>query len=107
MRSAVCFLQLKTRAVTLGRYISSEEEIQEAALKLLRAELPVEVRLMGLRMSSFYQPVPEPGQKSLQTFLKGPSPGETLLHPMRPYLCDIRLWLACLLEDSSRFEMQY
>ncbi len=60
----------------MGRYISSEEEIQEVALKLLRAELPIEVRLMGLRMSSFYQALPsEPGQKSLQTFLKVPSPG--------------------------------
>jgi len=35
--------QLKTRAVTLGHYISSEQEIIDAALPLLRAELPLTV----------------------------------------------------------------
>lgn len=78
-------LQLKTRAITMSRYISSEQEIQEAALRLLRAELPIEVRLMGLRMSTFYQALPaEPGQQSLQTFLKASSPGIPPPFPLTP-----------------------
>ena len=63
--------ELRTRAVTLDRYISSSDDILTAALKLLRAELPVEIRLMGLRMSQFYEEARrEPGQPSLEDLFK-------------------------------------
>lgn len=63
--------ELRTRAVTVDRYISSSEDILAAALKLLRAEMPVEIRLMGLRMSQFYEEAKrEPGQPSLEDLLK-------------------------------------
>ena len=59
--------EVRTRAVTLDRYIHTAEDILVAGLKLLRAELPVELRLMGLRMSHFYEePKREPGQPSLE-----------------------------------------
>jgi DNA polymerase kappa len=59
--------EVRTRAVTLNRYIHSAEDIHAAGLKLLRAELPVEIRLMGLRMSHFYEePKRAPDQPSLQ-----------------------------------------
>lgn len=47
--------QLRTRAMTLPKYIHTASDILAAALKLLQAELPIEVRLMGLRMSSFLE----------------------------------------------------
>lgn len=59
--------EVRTRAVTLTRYIHTAEDILAAGIKLLRAELPVEIRLMGLRMSHFYEePKREPGQPSLE-----------------------------------------
>jgi hypothetical protein len=59
--------EVRTRAVTLPKYVSSAEDILAAGLKLLRAELPVEIRLMGLRMSHFYEePKRERDQPSLQ-----------------------------------------
>ena len=48
---------MRTRALTLDRYVCSADDIGQAALRLLRAELPVEVRLLGLRMSNFYEQV--------------------------------------------------
>ena len=48
-------LQVRTRAVTLGSHISSVTDISAEALRLLRMELPLELRLMGIRMSSFFQ----------------------------------------------------
>ena len=52
--------QVRTRAVTLGSHISAGADIRAEALRLLRMELPLELRLMGIRMSSFLQ-VPRPG----------------------------------------------
>ena len=52
--------QVRTRAVTLGSHISAGADIRAEALRLLRMELPLELRLMGIRMSSFFQ-VPRPG----------------------------------------------
>ena len=63
--------QLKTRAVTLDRHISCFEEIHAAALKLLSSEWPGELRLMGLRMSSFWEAQKrEAGQPSLEQLLQ-------------------------------------
>jgi hypothetical protein len=39
--------QVRTRAVSLQKYISSKEEILTHASKLLKAELPLSLRLMG------------------------------------------------------------
>ncbi|CAM8971715.1 unnamed protein product [Rhodiola kirilowii] len=47
--------EVRSRAVTMPKYISSAEEILNHASKLLKAELPVSVRLMGLRMSHFME----------------------------------------------------
>lgn len=52
--------QVRTRAVTLGSHISAGADIRAEALRLLRMELPLELRLMGIRMSSFFQ-VPQLG----------------------------------------------
>ena len=38
--------EVRTRAATLARHISSAEDIQREALKLLHAEMPITIRLM-------------------------------------------------------------
>ena len=40
-------LQVRSRAVTLEKYICSSEDILKYASKLLKAELPISLRLMG------------------------------------------------------------
>ncbi|KAI5402740.1 hypothetical protein KIW84_050370 [Lathyrus oleraceus] len=45
--------EVRNRAVTLQNYINSSEDILKHASKLLKAELPVSVRLIGLRVSQF------------------------------------------------------
>ncbi|KAL4607326.1 hypothetical protein ACB092_09G165300 [Castanea dentata] len=45
--------EVRTRAVTLQKYICSSEDILKYASKLLKAELPVSLRLIGLRLSQF------------------------------------------------------
>ncbi|KAK9834297.1 hypothetical protein WJX81_004273 [Elliptochloris bilobata] len=68
--------EVRTRAVTLGHYISAGADICAEALRLLRMELPLELRLMGIRMSSFFQVTsPPPGQKTLSGFLQGSGNG--------------------------------
>ena len=63
--------EIRTRAVTLDRYIQSSEEIFESGMKLLRAELPLEIRLMGFRMSNFLTTHQrEKGQITLEEILK-------------------------------------
>lgn len=48
----VWILQVRTRAVTLPCYICSSEDILKHAKKLLKAELPVSLRLIG-RMAKY------------------------------------------------------
>eukprot|EP00208_Stichococcus_sp_RCC1054_P006025 CAMPEP_0206147638 /NCGR_PEP_ID=MMETSP1473-20131121/34031_1 /ASSEMBLY_ACC=CAM_ASM_001109 /TAXON_ID=1461547 /ORGANISM="Stichococcus sp, Strain RCC1054" /LENGTH=946 /DNA_ID=CAMNT_0053544649 /DNA_START=259 /DNA_END=3099 /DNA_ORIENTATION=+ len=70
LKSALTF-ELHTRAATLPGYISSAEQLLEVALQLLRPELPITVRLMGIRVSAFKeQPAPEPGQRTLAGFVR-------------------------------------
>ncbi|KAL6059682.1 DNA polymerase IV, variant 2 [Balamuthia mandrillaris] len=45
--------QVLTRSSTMTSYISSEEDIYNAASKLLRKEMPITLRLFGVRLSSF------------------------------------------------------
>ncbi|XP_060168079.1 DNA polymerase kappa-like isoform X1 [Lycium barbarum] len=65
--------EVRTRAVTLPSYISSSEEILKHGSKLLKAEFPVSLRLMGLRMSHFSEDKngipPDPTQKTLSNFI--------------------------------------
>ncbi|CAN6544477.1 unnamed protein product [Malus baccata var. baccata] len=45
--------EVRTRAVTLQKYICLTEDILKHASKLLKAELPISLRLIGLRVSHF------------------------------------------------------
>ncbi|XVF67438.1 hypothetical protein PTKIN_Ptkin10aG0121700 [Pterospermum kingtungense] len=65
--------EVRSRAVTLQKYICSSDDILKYASKLLKAELPISLRLIGLRVSHFNEdkggnPV-DPTQKTLTTFL--------------------------------------
>ncbi|MBA0603796.1 DNA polymerase kappa [Gossypium raimondii] len=66
--------EVRTRAVTLQKYISSSDDILKHASNLLKAELPISLRLIGLRVSHFNEDkggVPgDPTQKTLTTFFK-------------------------------------
>ncbi|KAL3614350.1 hypothetical protein CASFOL_042424 [Castilleja foliolosa] len=65
--------EVRSRAVTLPNYICSNEDILKHAKKLLKAELPVSLRLMGLRMSHFAEGkedvVNDPKQRTLSNFI--------------------------------------
>eukprot|EP00887_Chlorella_sp_A99_P002072 scaffold21.g2072.t1 len=62
--------ELRTRAATLDRFVCSADELATAGLKLLHAELPMCVRLLGLRVSNFKSAAREPGQRSLEEVLQ-------------------------------------
>ncbi|RDX99021.1 DNA polymerase kappa [Mucuna pruriens] len=65
--------EVRTRAVTLQKYISSSEDILKHAKKLLKAELPISVRLIGLRVSQFNgdkcSATSDPTQKTITNFI--------------------------------------
>lgn len=67
-----CF-EVRTRAVTLPDNICSSEDILKHATKLLKAELPASLRLMGLRMSHFNESkkgvASDPKQRTLSNFI--------------------------------------
>lgn len=46
--------EVRTRAATTRNYINSKQDILVYAMKLLKAELPLSLRLMGLRMSQLH-----------------------------------------------------
>ncbi|KAJ9561034.1 hypothetical protein OSB04_006194 [Centaurea solstitialis] len=67
--------EVRTRAVTLQSYIWSSKDILKHASKLLKAELPVSLRLIGLRMSHFDEDKgggtpSDPLQRTLLNFIK-------------------------------------
>ncbi|KAI7738077.1 hypothetical protein M8C21_010289 [Ambrosia artemisiifolia] len=66
--------EVKTRALTLQSYIQSSKDILKHASKLLKAELPVSLRLIGLRMSHFNEDkdgtVSDPTQRTLLNYIK-------------------------------------
>ncbi|KAH9620838.1 hypothetical protein KSS87_004702 [Heliosperma pusillum] len=71
--------EVRTRAVTLQKYICSSEDILWHAKKLLKAELPASLRLIGLRISQFSEDnvgLSDPSQKSITSFvIKGNAAG--------------------------------
>ncbi|KAK2459046.1 DNA-directed DNA polymerase [Trifolium repens] len=66
--------EVRNRAVTLQNYMNSSEDILKHASKLLKAELPVSVRLIGLRVSQFngekFGATPDPTQKTITNFIR-------------------------------------
>ena len=62
--------EVRTRAHSLPQHISTAAEIEAGALRLLKAELPIEIRLMGMRMSHFLEVRKEAGQQSIASFVK-------------------------------------
>ncbi|GLT47382.1 hypothetical protein SLA2020_210840 [Shorea laevis] len=67
--------EVRTRALTLQKYICSKDDILKNASKLLKAELPVSLRLIGLRMSHFKEEEKvvfpsDPTQKTLAAFVR-------------------------------------
>ncbi|KAL2608226.1 hypothetical protein R1flu_026799 [Riccia fluitans] len=62
--------EVRTRAVTLPQFTKSKAEIHQAASKLLKAELPVSLRLMGLRMTHFKSTDPGPTEHSQKMITK-------------------------------------
>ncbi|KAM0007231.1 putative DNA-directed DNA polymerase [Helianthus debilis subsp. tardiflorus] len=66
--------EVKTRALTLQSAIRSSKDILKHASKLLKAELPVSLRLIGLRMSHFNEDkdgtLSDPTQRTLLNYIK-------------------------------------
>ncbi|XP_031490870.1 DNA polymerase kappa isoform X2 [Nymphaea colorata] len=64
--------EVRTRALSLQRYIFSKDDILAHAYKLLKAELPVSLRLIGLRMSHLNEvklAAADPMQKTLSSYM--------------------------------------
>ena len=62
--------EVRSRAHSLPQHISTASEIEAVALRLLKAELPIEIRLMGMRMSHFLEVRKEAGQQSIASFVQ-------------------------------------
>ncbi|XP_030550396.1 DNA polymerase kappa isoform X2 [Rhodamnia argentea] len=71
--------EVRTRALTLQKYISSRDDIYNYASKLLKAELPISLRLIGLRVSQFKDDKmgspSDPTQKTLLSFMVADASG--------------------------------
>eukprot|EP00884_Botryococcus_braunii_P018752 jgi/Botrbrau1/5560/Bobra.0023s0043.1 len=61
---------VRTRCVTLQQHTASLPVVLQAALKLLHAEMPIQIRLMGLRMANFLEVKPQANQKTLSVFVQ-------------------------------------
>ncbi|CAN1821433.1 DNA polymerase kappa [Linum perenne] len=65
--------EVRTRALTLEKFVSSNGDILKHASKLLKAELPVSLRLIGLRVSHFSEEeitvLSDPTQQTLAKFV--------------------------------------
>lgn len=72
--------EIKSRSTTLPHFTCSEMEIADEALRLLHQELPVRLRLLGVRVSNFEEKVVLPkGQTSLDNLFGGSE--KESLHP--------------------------
>ncbi|KAL3350440.1 hypothetical protein AABB24_023083 [Solanum stoloniferum] len=85
--------EVRSRAVTLPSYINSSGEILKHASKLLKAEFPVSLRLMGLRMSHFSEDKngipPDPTQKTLSSFILSGDASGGKTSDYRPFVSDV------------------
>lgn len=75
--------EVRTRAVTLPQYVSKASDILPVVLKLLRAELPIEIRLMGIRMANLRKiggPCLSAQPNALQRLLQRGDDGKTRVH---------------------------
>lgn len=91
--------EVRTRAHSLPQHISTAAEIEVVALRLLKAELPIEIRLMGMRMSHFLEVRKEAGQQSIAAFVKQSSHnvGGQIVHVVAGWLaCLLACWPVCL-----------
>lgn len=68
--------EVRTRAITLPCYVSSPEEILNPMLKLLVMELPMKIRLMGVRVSNFWEEKKNPDQASILNFVTREEPSK-------------------------------
>ncbi|KAI5613146.1 DNA polymerase kappa [Silurus asotus] len=88
--------EVKTRAFTLQCAVCTEEEIFAAAKDILKAEidnaspLPLRLRLMGVRVSSFISTDDkQPQQKSIVGFLKNASDSSSTAQPSKSEIVSV------------------
>lgn len=61
--------EVRTRSLSLPFLIHKKEDLMFHSSKLLKAELPLSLRLMGLRISHFQGDVADPSQRTLADFI--------------------------------------
>eukprot|EP00249_Psilotum_nudum_P023580 c28928_g1_i1 orf=1186-2268(+) len=66
--------EVRTRSLSLPHFVHSKEDLMFHASKLLKAELPVSLRLMGLRISHFQTQLLDSSQRTLADFIHANSP---------------------------------
>ena len=65
-------VQVRTRAATLPRYVNDLATVLATGQGLLQPELPIGIRLMGVRMSNFQERRLDSGQRSIASFVSQP-----------------------------------
>ncbi|KDO57898.1 hypothetical protein CISIN_1g005785mg [Citrus sinensis] len=95
--------EVRTRAVTLQKYISSSEDILKHASVLLKAELPVSLRLIGLRVTQFNEDKvrapSDPTQKTLTNFMTSGHASKKIVGDQNSLGSDIND--DCLIDDKE------
>ncbi|GMH03094.1 hypothetical protein Nepgr_004933 [Nepenthes gracilis] len=109
--------EVRTRAMTLQNYILSSEDIFKHASKLLKAELPISIRLIGLRVSHFREEKfgpSDPAQKSITNFiLQGDASGNNVVdhsclesNAVDDFMMDAANYLTCT-HNTSDYGCKY